>query len=490
MLTEFFINVGVVLALVLFFGMSIFIHEFGHFIVARWCGLVVEVFSIGFGPAIWKKRVNGVLYKVGIFPLGGYVALPQLDPTGMSRVQGESDGDGEAPAPLPAIEPWKKILVSIAGAVGNIILAVVLAWIVYLVGMPAGPAERSSIVGYVETQSEAYADGLRTGDRIVRVNDIQVQKWGDFRLESALHNESVEVEALGPDGLSKVMSLSTDKGFLGEQKVPGVFEPTLCVIMKVAPGQSAEKAGLKPNDTITHFAGEVLLSRRHMSALVTANKGKRQPITVKRFEDGEWISVDSHATPEFDAKVDLVRIGITWNDKAVDHDTVVHPKPMEQLREHSSSLFRFLGALVQPKQAKAASAAAGGPVAIFATYWFIVKTSMMLAVWFTGFLNVNLAMLNLLPIPVLDGGHICFSLWEWITRRPMHPKVVNGLVNAFAMILIGLILILTVRDVDRFTPVGPMVRNAFGAKEAASTNVMETVENIVNTNTVANPTSE
>ena len=260
--------------------------------------------------------------------------------------------------------------------------------------------------------------------------------------------------------------------------------------MKVAPGQSAEKAGLLPNDTITHFAGEVLLSRRHMAALVTANIGKRQPITVKRFEGGEWISVDSHATPQFDPKADLVRIGITWNNKAVDHDTVVHPKPMAQLRDHSSALFRFLGALVQPKQAKAASAAAGGPVAIFATYWFIIKTSMMLAVWFTGFLNVNLAMLNLLPIPVLDGGHICFSLWEWITRRRMHPKIVNGLVNGFAMILIGLILILSVRDIDRFTPVGSMVRNAFGGKEAVSTNQLETVSNIADTNAVAIPAPE
>lgn len=468
MLTDILVNIGVLLALLFFFGISIFIHEFGHYIVARWCGLVVEVFSIGFGPAIWKKTVNGVVYKIGIFPVGGYVALPQLDPTGMSAIQGEADGgqDGKKAAakPLPPIEPWKKILVSVAGAVGNIILAVALAWVVYLVGMPAGPAERSAVIGYADPACEAYQKGLRTGDRITRVNQIEVKKWTDFRLESALYSGNVEVEAAASDGTVKVVSLATSKGMLGEQTVDGLREPTLCVIMAVEPGMSAAKAGLKPNDMITHFAGEELHSREHMFSLVSQNKGLRLPITIERFAEGKWQTIETFVTPDYDPKEDIVRIGIRWNSSAVDHDTVIHPKPMEQVTEHATAIFRFLGALVQPAQAKAASAAVGGPVAIMASYWFIVKTSLMLAIWFTGFLNVNLAMLNLLPIPVLDGGHICFSIYEWVARRPVPARLVHGLVNGFAMLLIGVIVLLSVRDVDRFTPLGGMVRGIFDSE--------------------------
>ncbi|MDA1044227.1 MAG: RIP metalloprotease RseP [Verrucomicrobia bacterium] len=478
MVIEIFGNIGVVLALLVFFGLSIFIHELGHFIVARWCGLVVETFAIGFGPSIWKKRINGVTYKIGIFPIGGYVALPQLDPSGMSTVQGRNssadvaEGNAQAspsPALLPRIEPWKKILVSIAGAAGNIILAIVLAWIVYLVGMPAGPAERNAVVGFVMPDSEAYAQGLRTGDQITSANGMAVRKWVDFRLESAL-GDSVTIEAVGPDGKEKSMRLMTSKGGLGEQTVSGVVEQTLCVVMSVAPGMSADKAGLKSGDTITHLAGEKVQGRSHLVYLVNAFKDQRIPISFKRVIDGKIIVVDSFVTPEFDPKEDIVRIGIQWNLAAVDYDTVIHPKPMDQIREHSSAISRFLGALVTPQKAKAASAAMGGPVAIMASYWYIVKASIMLAVWFTGFLNVNLAMLNLLPIPVLDGGHICFSLWEWVAGRPAHAKVVNILVNGFAFLLIGVIILLSVRDVDRFTPVGGYIRDMFVSDASAPTN--------------------
>src|SRR5210317_1991058 len=112
-------SLGDVLVLIVLFGITIFVHELGHFWVALKCGLVVDTFSIGFGPAIWKKKVNGVVYKIGWIPFGGYVALPQLDPSGMSHIQ---DGEGEQETrELPPVAPWKRILVSVAGAGGNVI---------------------------------------------------------------------------------------------------------------------------------------------------------------------------------------------------------------------------------------------------------------------------------------------------------------------------------------------------------------------------------
>jgi RIP metalloprotease RseP len=141
------------------------------------------------------------------------------------------------------------------------------------------------------------------------------------------------------------------------------------------------------------------------------------------------------------------------------------------LRHHSSAIFRFLGSLVTPKKARKAAGMVGGPVAIVTYYIGMIKASVMLAVWFTGFLNMNLAIINLLPLPVLDGGHIVFSLWEAAARRPMHARVVNALVNAFAVLIIGVFVLLSLRDLDRHTPMGRLVRGIIehvrGAKSAA-----------------------
>lgn len=468
-------NLRFIALLVLFFGLSIFLHELGHFLVARWCGLVVEVFSIGFGHAIWKKTYNGVVYKIGWIPLGGYVALPQLDPAGMDGIQGDSgkllENEGEKPADitrLPSISPWKKILVSVAGPAGNIIFAFFLAWLVFIFGMPAGPEERSGAVGYVHPESKAYEKGLRLGDEIVSVNDVKVGNWTQIRMEVALHPD-VTLHAISSDGQQKTIDLVTVKGVLGEQSLGGVDGPNLCMVRETQPGLSAEKAGMRKGDVIVGFAGQKVFSRAHLIQLVNESQGQTVVADVRRSKEGKSIIEAIEVTPELDPVSNMVRIGIMFNLVAVELDTVVRPKPLAQLKSHASLIFRVLGALVTPKQSKAAASGMGGPVAIVASYWYIVKTSVMLAVWFTGLLNVNLAILNLLPLPILDGGHITFALLEIIRRKPMNARFVNALSNVFVVVLIGVFVILTIRDVDRFTPVGRYMKNLFSADAEVQT---------------------
>jgi regulator of sigma E protease len=475
-LHSFFSSVWFGLLLLAFFGVSIFIHELGHFLVARWCGLRVDVFAIGFGPAIWKRRHRGVLYKVGIFPVGGYVALPQLDPTGMSRIQG-TDGTDPA-AVLSAVAPWRKVLVSVAGAAGNILLAVGLAWVVYLVGIPAGPAERSSVVGYVEPRCASYDAGLRIGDTIRSVNGKAVSTWTEARMEVAFH-QAVDLVVADREGATRTIHVPTEGGMLGEQSLKGVDGPSLCMVLRVEPGKSADLAGLRTDDVIVAFAGEEVYSRGHLTQLVHDHADEPTEVVVKRRVGGNEERVTLTVTPRMDPALHRARIGIEFNLAAVELDTVVRPRPMEQLKSHASAIFRFLGALGTPKQARAASKAVGGPVAILVSYWYIVKTSPMLAVWFTGLLNVNLAIINLLPIPVLDGGHITFSLLEAVRRKPLNARLVNALYNVFAILLISLIIVLSVRDVDRFTPVGRLMRGWFDHDAApAVTNTIATTSDV------------
>ncbi len=447
-----------VVVVALLFGLTVFVHEFGHFLAARVCGLVVDVFSIGFGPAVWSRRIRGVTYKIGCLPLGGYVALPQLDPSGTALVQG-SETAGKAPSAdppgggtpeparqLPPVAPWKRIIVSAAGAVGNIILAVILAWAVYLIGKPATPSERSATVGFVDKDSAAWQTGLRIKDEVLAVNGEPVKNWIDFLIVCS-RSTQVVVNARR-DTTALTFTIPTDRGLFGEQTVRGVDGRSLCMVLSVEPGMSAARAGLTGGDIVVGFNGQEIISRAQLIALVADRKGQPTPIRIKR----SGSIVESTVTPDYDPVGKQVRIGIQFNMTEVEFDEIAHPRPMDQLRSHATAIVRTLSALTTPGQAGPASRSVGGPLAILISYYYIVKASLMVAVWFTGFLNVNLAILNLLPIPVLDGGHILFALWQMIFRRPVNARVVTVVTNAFAMLLIAVFILLTGRDIWRFTP--------------------------------------
>jgi len=539
-----------VLVLIVLFGFSIFIHELGHFLAARWCGFEIRAFSIGFGPALWKRKVNGVVYKIGALPFGGYVALPQLDPAGMEKIQGKgddaasADGDAEA-APgdeasdevLAPVAAWKKIVVSLAGPCGNILFAVLLAWIVFW--HPGGiSAGNSTDIGYVATNSVAYAAGLRPGDRVIAVSGATVATWDELREEALLRRRrdgaddrvrlaierggaqlEVELPVVGPregdplggtlpgyepvmlqvepDGSAaraglrrgdRIVSLDGDRivgaahldrlmasrtGETGvvtvkrdgerlaltvELPFTGAGQHLPALVGQAMPGSSAAAAGLRRGDEILAFNGEPVLSREHLAERVQAHGEAPATLTFQRGST----RLETTVTPAFDDEAGRYLVGILWAfDPGV--PWMRYHRPWAQVRNDARGILRILRALVTRGEAGSAAGALGGPVMIFAALWAAIQVSLMNAVGFLRFLNVNLAILNLLPIPVLDGGHIVFALWEIVTRRRPHPRVVNILVNAFAILLLAVFLLLTLRDVNWLFP---RLREAFSRSEA------------------------
>ena len=420
-----------ILLVAVFFGLTVFVHELGHYLVARWLGLQVDVFSIGFGPAIWKRTVKGIAYKIGCLPLGGYVSLPQLDPGGGKTEDGQSRN-------LPRVAPWKKALVAVAGAFCNVLFAVLLAYIVYWGGKSLVYAERDCVVGYVATNSVAFESGLMPGDVIAAVNGNSITRWDQFILESAL-NDQVELRILKRDGTENTLVLPTVKMDMGGRLVEGVMKQTPCLIIGIIPGSSAEESGLKPSDVIREFAGQPIYSINQLTDLVNQNQDQPVPVLITRNGEAMTFTV----TPRYNETAGRALIGIEHNPFDI------YKSPRDQLVGWASPVFRLLKALVTPREARAAASAVGGPVAILDMIWKAVQTSLLLALWLTGLLNVNLAILNLLPIPILDGGHIVFALWEMITRRPVHEKVINVLANVFGSILIILFIMLTFNDFRR-----------------------------------------
>ncbi|MFA7157974.1 MAG: RIP metalloprotease RseP [Kiritimatiellia bacterium] len=434
----------VTLAVLVLFGLCILIHELGHFIAARAFGMVVETFSIGFGPAIWKKKIGGITYKIGVFPIGGYVALPQMDPSGPAAQAADASGKKDEPAsPVPRVSPWKKIVVAVAGAAGNMLLAYIIAWIVFVAGKPSAPAERSAAVGFVETNSEAYAQGVRIGDEIIFINGRAVGNWQDVIQENARFEE---VEMLVKSaGLTNAVALRTEKNQLGFRVVPGLHNITLCKVLSVEAGSSAAGAGIQSGDLVRTVEGVEVLSIDHLIALISGQP--EQPLDVAVERSGAILSMQ--VTPRFDPDLQRARIGIRFDPYAVDTDRVVHIAPGAQIKSHSLVIIRVLHSLVTPKEAKATSQALGGPLMIIYMLQDMVRKGIIIALWFTCLLNVNLAILNLLPLPVLDGGHVVFALFEIITRRPVPAKFVLILDQVFFGLLILAIVLITGRDLKR-----------------------------------------
>jgi regulator of sigma E protease len=441
-------NVYAVLIVVLFFGLSVFVHEFGHFLAAKLCGLVVDVFSIGFGPALWKKTIGSLVLRVGIIPLGGYVVLPQLDPTGMESVQ-EGEGQDKVPRKLPKIAVWKKITVSLAGAAGNIVFAFLLAWIVYAADRHPMGLE-GAVVGGVETNTVAYAGGLRAGDIVLSANGQSVKTWNDLVQICSL-DESVELRVRRADGVEAGMTLltSTNANLFNIRMLEGVEAGSVCRVGRVRPDSMAQQAGVAMGDVIKSFNGQVVAGRGHLIDMVQGREGQPTAMTVER----KGARVELTVTPARDPDDNQIRMGIEFASPT--------GTPLEQITQDVTGIFRLLKALVTPKQAGNAAKGIGGPVSIFTAFWLYAKFNLFLMlIGFARFLNINLAILNLLPIPVLDGGHIVFALYEGITRRAPSEKVMRFLINFFAIVLISLIVLLTFRDLKLIRKVMGMMKDA------------------------------
>lgn len=458
------------LIVLLLFGVVIFAHELGHFLAARWFGMVVESFSLGFGPAIWKKKLRGTIYKIGIFPIGGYVELPQMDPTGgaysaakPSSAKTAGEAPAEKPAPprpaLPPVAPWKKIVVSLSGAGGNFVLAVIIAWIVFFVGKPSTPGERSAVIGFVETNSAAYLQGLRPGDEILAVNGVAVRNWSEVIQECARFEE-VAFTIRMPES-PKLITVPTEKNALGFRVVEGLREVSLCKVLSVEAGGSAAQSGVRPEDVIKKFNDVPVLSVEHLIALVSARAGLPTALEVERGAQKLLLTV----TPLWDEKLARARIGIRFDPMAVDYDQIVHIPPGVQLKNHATLILRAVRSLLTPREARSTAEGLGGPPMIIYMIMDAVRKGLMIALCFLCFLNVDLAIINLLPIPVLDGGHILFALWELLTRRAVPPRLVVWLHQFFFALLIAAIVLLSGRDFQRLFKIHKLSK-AFSASPA------------------------
>ena len=444
----------VILVVILIFNVIIFVHELGHFLAARWRGLEVERFQIWFGKPIWKKTYNGVQYGLGWLPFGGFVALPQMAP--MESIEGKNQNA----EPLPPVKPIDKIIVAFAGPLFSFLLALLTACLVYFVGKPDSRVNTTTI-GYVVKDSPAMKGGLQIGDTITAVNSNPVDSFGGNMDTGVTENiitsegDTINFTVQRP-GTPEPLVIKT--GFdipdtswhqrKGLRKVGIGFQEAV-IVGSIVPNGPGDKAGLKADDVITHLNGTAATSRDLL--IDAAGTGKPQQLTVKRGEETLELSI----TPLKPKGFDKTAFGIGFKfDESVLTETILHPGPWSQITESANVMKRTIQ-LVSSSESSIGVDQLAGPIGIGKGYYEMLTSSAngwKLALWFTVLFNINLAILNMMPFPVLDGGHIVLSFLEMISGRPIKARVLEVIQTSFVLIIFGLFIYITSKDVGSLIP--------------------------------------
>jgi len=450
----------ILLEVVLLFNLLIVVHELGHFLTARWRGLYIEGFGVWFGKPLWKKTIGGVQYSLGSLPFGGFVKLPQLAP--MDMIEGKADLDRAA---LPKISALDKIIVAIAGPLFSVLLALVFACIVWAVGHPVSESDLTTVIGYVQKDSSAAKAGLQPGDKILEVDGRPVTRffgmndsvvWNVVRSENA--SIPFKIERSGKSmTIDVVPMIAETSGWRRKSTRQVGIQPAVTPLVDgVEKDSPAEKAGVKKDDVVTAVNGTPIYNA--LSLVDEIEKHPTDELTLDVRRGSEKLSLKMRPMPMESQGVTKARIGIQWETGG--QLSLSHPDPVEQVYNSITSTLQTIGAVASPKS-DVKLQHMSGPVMIVRIYYMLFEgdNGWKLALWFSVILNVNLAILNMLPIPVLDGGHIVLALIEGVRRKPVNMKILEWVQTACATLIIGYMLYISFFDIgdlfgkgDRKTP--------------------------------------
>jgi len=441
------------LALILVLSVLVVVHEFGHFAVAKYFGFPVEVFSIGFGKRLFGRKVNGTDYRVSAIPLGGYVRVIGLGPDESTLAEGTSSS-----APLAVGKRWQRGLILVAGPAMNFVLAMVLHTAVFALGVKVPAYElQPAVVKIVEPKSAGDQAGVRPGDRVVSINGQETPRWRDAQYLFAMNAReplTVEVDRAGLGVFMTITPRAVGKYDLGDVGLfPDAGRKVQPRVATVVSGGPAAAAGLKPGDVIDSIGGRPIrgapeeIFDKFVGAVGASSPG---PFAIAYHRDGKPGVVQISPRKEGDAWKVGVQVGADLPEvleKFPFRQAVV--EAWRQIGKDIRTTFSVLGRLFR---GRASMKTMSGPLDIAKFSGEAARTGAVPLVALMAAVSLQLGIFNLMPIPVLDGGHLFLLMLEGVARRDFSLKVKERILQlGFVMILV-LVSIILYNDLAKNLP--------------------------------------
>jgi regulator of sigma E protease len=412
-------------------GGLIVVHELGHYLVARWCGVKVLRFSLGFGPVLWSRRCgrDATEWVIAAFPLGGYVRM--LD-------------EREAPVAEEELarafnrqSVGKRSAIVAAGPLANFLLAIFLYWGIFW----HGSEEMLPVLGTPPAMTAAATGGFANGDRVVAVDGEEVKTWQDFRwilMREALRRERVTVAVTSHDGGARARELAlTDApgdGWQGDaiERLGVVYYQPFApaIVGSVIGGEAGAQAGLQVGDRVLNINGQEIASFRDLVLAVRAAPGQVLDFTVER--EGARLHLTVRPHPETVAGQRIGRIGVGVSEALLDQTPLqaevsyglfaAGAKALREAWDKSVFSLEMLGRMVT---GEVSWRNLSGPVTIADYAGRSARLGVIYYLKFMALVSISLGVLNLLPVPVLDGGHLMYHILEVIKRGPLSERAME-----------------------------------------------------------------
>jgi len=442
------------IAFALLLGPLVLVHELGHYLVGRWFGVKADAFSIGFGKELagWTDK-RGTRWKLSALPLGGYVQFAgDMNPTSAPAVLDTDLPREERQHTFHAQPLWRRTLIVLAGPMTNLLFAVLIA---AAFNLAYGKSVAEPIVADFFPNSPAQAAGLKIDDKIVGIDGSKVETIGDVRDDTAPYPGRTVTVRYERDGVTRTVpvrlerhNISDDFGNTADVGSLGI-NFALPIVGNVLDGSAAQKAGIRADDRIVSIDGKEIRSFDQIADLVMPNPGERISVTVERDEGAVVLPVTIGTAKATLPDGSVKQFGQLGIEASIGKSVPVGPVEALALgAERSVSIMVKMGeGLKQIVVGERSVKELGGPVKIAQVSGQQFSLGWEDFIGFVAMVSINLAFINLLPIPGLDGGHLAFYAAEAIRRRPLGVRSQEWAIRTGVALVLALMVFVTVNDV-------------------------------------------
>lgn len=421
-------------------GIIVLVHELGHYIAARLMKIRVEVFSFGFGKRLFGRKIGDTDFRVSLVPIGGYV-----------RMAGEEDYDPQHSAPdqFMAKNRAQKIFTLLLGPLMNLVLALVLIIAVNMGGVEVNSYTlEKPVIGYVEKGSPAAKAGLQPGDLLLAINGRSTPNWKEVEITVGTNpKESLKVDFLR-QGTQLTSSLHVAAGAREEIGYAGFYWRLPAEIGQVASGYPAARAGLRPGDRITAVNGRAVATYFELADIIHASPGKPLQLTVLR--DGQ--ERVAALTPVAENGIGLIGFNVKIATRKIQYGFLA---AVANSFQEAGRLIRLtFDAFRKIAQRKMSVKSFSGPIEIARVSQQALESGFSNFFMLIAFISLQLGIVNLFPVPGLDGGHLLIFTIEAIIRRDLNPKLKSVLIYLGFAFLLTLMAFVLLNDIAKTLPHG------------------------------------